>query len=490
MIEKYNLSSNKIIFIGLGRHAKRVHVPLLKKFKQKYNFSIVGVVDLNNKLKDIDNYLKEYGFFQQKLLPVNKEDFSKSDKLFHNKKQALEKEIKKLGANIAIISCDDKYHETYIELCLKNNIHILIEKPLFTQDFSSVNYNKAKKLIAMYENIAVAYKKALKRNPNLLFSIISQRRYHPAFERIKQEVKEVYEKTNCPITHSKFYHSDGQWRMPDELLEETYHGYNRGIGKCSHSGYHFFDTLAQVMKLITDEKRPERVVVESNFVRPNDVLEQINLKDHKKVFKNFKAKSKSELEKNMANYGEVDASINYSFMRKGKIISFSDLILVHNGFSNRSWFKPNEELYKWNRRLRHENHTICQGPYQSIHFHSYQSDETKNKKLKYCKDVGGELHFEVHIFRNKKLLKTTKPQFEKLSFDNFKLPNDNFYAPRGHQEYSKYLCLEDFFQSLRKGKKTKSNYLDHYHSHLLYSLAYMSGAKDFNKKQKKVVYEW
>jgi predicted dehydrogenase len=479
-----------LMLIGVGRHARRIHIPFLKKLRYSYEFDISAVLELDKTESVTNRFLKKNNFTNYKFIPVDKDDFTKKLSLKKSIRNKIINEIDKLGIDAAIISCDDKYHEAYIELCLEHNIHILMEKPLFTEDYASTNVSNAKKLIKKYESISELYKAALKKNNNLLFSIISQRRYHPAFNYIKNEVKSVFEKTNCPITHSKFYHSDGQWRMPDELLNESYHGYNRGIGKCSHSGYHFFDTLAQFMDIIVGNKKPDFVSAESTFIRPNDILEQNNINDYKKQFNNFKSLPSSKIKDKMKYYGEVDASIHYNFMKNNNIISFSDMILVHNGFSNRSWFEANKDLYKGNGRLRHENHTICQGPYQTIHYHSYQSNETKNKHLKYSKEVGGELHFEIHIYRNKKMLKTDKPQFEKLSFDDFKLPNDNICAPRGHQEYSKYICLIDFFESINKKKKTRSNYFDHYHSNLLYALSYISGARDFNNQNKKVYFKW
>jgi len=349
---------------------------------------------------------------------------------------------------------------------------------------------KAAKLIKNYKNIAKLYIRAKKLNPNLIFSIITQRRYHPAYDYIKREVTEVFRKTNCPVTHSYFYHSDGQWRLPKELLLEQYHGYNRGIGKCSHSGYHFFDLLAQIMKTQTNNKKPDYVSVESSFVRPNDLLEQLTLDDYNLIFKDFPRYNKEKLKAKMKKYGEVDASIHFNFIKNGQKISFSDMNLVHNGFSNRSWLNPKEDLYKGNGRLRHEHHIITQGPFQSIHYHSYQSDETNNKKLNSSENSGGELHFEVHIYRNKKILSTNKPQFEIIDYSKFKIPKDGIYLPRGHQEYSKYLCIIDFFNNCQYSGIDKSDYLDHYHSHLLYSLSYISAARSFNKKNKKVMYKW
>jgi hypothetical protein len=485
-----SMKMKKIIIIGVGRHAKRIHIPFLEKLRLSSEVDITAVIDLENNRYILDSFLKNYGFMNTKYISVTKNNFTKNNELKKNIREKITKEIDALNIDVAIISCDDKYHETYIKICLEKNIHILMEKPLFTEDYASTNVSKAKKIIKKYKNIANLYKKALEKNKALQFSIISQRRYHPAFDLIKNEIKYIFDKTNCPITHSKFYHSDGQWRMPNELLNESYHGYNQGYGKCSHSGYHFFDILAQSINIITGDKKPNLVCAEATFVRPNDILEQNNIDDFKKHFKDFKSLPCKQLKKKMKNYGEIDANIHYNFIKNNKIISFSDMMLVHNGFSNRSWFNSKNDLYKGNGRLRHENHTFCQGPFQTIHFHSYQSDETKNKKLKYSKKVGGELHFEVHIFRNKKILKTTKPQFEKLTFDSFKLPKDNIFAPRGHQEYSKILCLTDFFKSLGKKKMTKSNYLDHYHSNLLYALSYISASKEFNHENKKVSVKW
>lgn len=80
-------------------------------------------------------------------------------------------------------------------------------------------------------------------------------------------------------------HSDGQWRLPDEVLKLKYHPL-LGWGKVSHSGYHFIDMAAKMVKDSFKEanKRFDEISVFTKFIRPSGLLLQQNQKDLQKIF--------------------------------------------------------------------------------------------------------------------------------------------------------------------------------------------------------------
>ena len=140
---------------------------------------------------------------------------------------------------------------------------------------------------------------------------MAQRRFHSSYQKIGELIKECFRKTNCPVTSIQSFHSDGEWRMPTEMIEQNYHPYNQGYGKCSHSGYHFFDLVASFLKAgSNNEKYFDNVEIGTNFVRPLDFMEQFNLNDYGLIFgkDNFQKQNKysgEELTQAMKDLGFI-----------------------------------------------------------------------------------------------------------------------------------------------------------------------------------------
>ena len=36
---------------------------------------------------------------------------------------------------------------------------------------------------------------------------------------VKELIREVFTRTNCPVTSFQLFHCDGQWRMPGEIID-------------------------------------------------------------------------------------------------------------------------------------------------------------------------------------------------------------------------------------------------------------------------------
>src|SRR5690606_14673531 len=118
-----------------------------------------------------------------------------------------------------------------------------------------------------------------------IFIINSHRRFHKGFEMVNERIKEINLLTNCPITFLQAYHCDGQWRLPNEIVTQSYHPYCQGYGKASHSGYHIFDTVAQFLESsFNEEKKPDYMQISSSFVQPNGFFKQLNEDDYYQYF--------------------------------------------------------------------------------------------------------------------------------------------------------------------------------------------------------------
>lgn len=478
-----------LLLVEVGPHSKRIYLPLIKKYKDKYNINLKIIVDIEKNKKELHNYLKKNDFeIEEYYVNYN------IDKEYHINNEDLEnlnKLVRKYKINAMILATDPLAHKSYMDFALENGINILMDKPVTTEIDASTNQGQAKKIFNDFVKILDKYHKAEEKYPSLIVSCLSQRRYHPAINKIRGELQRVYERTNCPITSIICEHSDGQWRMPDEIISEKYHGYTNGIGKCSHSGYHFFDIMHWFGEISKENcKIYDKITCYSSFTRPSDWISQLNIEDYKKIFGNsynngkFNLSNEEFIEKTK-NFGEIDAHLNFSFYKDNNKLLNIQFSLLHNGFSRRSWVEARENLYKGNGRIRHEYFSIHQGPFQSIKYESYQSDQIDNETLMGSGQVGGELHSDVYIFRNSKAIGIDLPPMEQIQFG---IVNENGLQgySRGHQEDARGECFKEFMMAVNgeipKGK-LKSSIEAHKGSVTLMSLAYLSGAKIFNGKE-------
>jgi predicted dehydrogenase len=471
------------MLVGCGPHAKRIYVPLFRKYKNRIN--ICCVVDIKEKEEETTNFLQSLNckthFIEKKHLT--------SDKLHPSVEKKLNEFVKQYNIQGVVISTEPLTHVMYSKWALKNNLSILLDKPVSTYPNVSTKANLAKKILIDYDDLAKIYRK----KPNVSFSLMSQRRFHPAFRRIRHLIHECYKQTNCPVTSIQSFHCDGQWRMPTEIVDQMYHPYCQGYGKGSHSGYHFFDIVPFLIGPgYAKNKAYDEVTAYSTVVRPLDFLQQINFKDYEKLFGkeqfNFHNKySEKECGKIMKNFGEMDVFTNLELKRNNQTITLASINLAHNGFAQRDWITAKgRDLYKGNGRVRQETHIIQQGPFQAVHYHSYQSKEVDPKKKSKLCGVGGEYHSEIYIFRNEKVIGGK-------NFERVIVPNLNKIIlkdkSRGHQEDARakgFLEFIEFLEGKRKREEMTSDFLTHRMGSLITSLVYQSIVSQYNNKNAKV----
>ena len=471
-----------IIIIGLGYHAKRIYLDF---HLQNENVNLVGVVDLYSQKNIIENFLREKQI-NVKICFLKNDVIS--DKLDLNDKKLLNKFIKDCKCNAVIISTEPLAHFKYVVWALKNKLHILLDKPITTEIDVSVNLKKAQKLFRDYLKIEKIYKKLLE-NKNLIFILQAQRRFHKGFIYAKEKIKEIEEKTNCPITSIHSFHSDGQWRLPEEIININYHSFNQNYGKMSHSGYHSLDISLWLCSRIKDSSKSfNSFEVYSKFNRPSDFLNQLQPKDYKNLFGNYKSNIDGDYFKIKKIRGEIDAFNSISFYnKKGALITHLTCDVVHNGFSQRGWISPNlKDLYKGNGRVRQESYVIEQGPFQSIVINSLQSKEILKEEKR--DDVGGEDNFDVHVFRNSNLFKECKP------YELFQIVDKNIFQvndySRGHNENARRDCIIEFIKSIKENKIPEnqiSNFFQHKLSTKVLSSIYESGVKDLSGLNNKII---
>jgi len=470
-----------LLLIGLGAHAKRIYYKIARRDGEAYGFSIVCILDVDTKKRDIESFL-----LKEKDTATRVVYISNYDKADNSLKLGLIKLLNNLvnsyGIRGVIIATDPEAHVAYARWALSQGLSILMDKPVSVHLNSSTNPRVPKLILSDYEVLLSEYQACKKQHPDTYFSLMAQRRFHPAFQKMKSLIEDVQKRTGCPITSIQSFHGDGQWRLPDELVDIPYHGYTNGYGKCSHSGYHFFDTISWLLEAGEGKQKDiDSVTVSANVVRPSDYLKQITPKDYEQIFKkeSFLKASTRAFKKKILSYGEIDAFCSFAFKQKEKTMTLGSVNLIHNSFSQRGWYSTiNRDLYKGNGRLRHETHIIEQGPFQAIEFISLQSEEVRPGNRLNLFKPGGEYHLDIHVFRNHALFSDWH-SYEKISLADLtsrKLENHS----RGHQEDARRTAVLEFISLLHGSKKNPiSDFSDHRRSVMLLMGVYQSIANQF-----------
>ncbi len=473
-----------IMLIGCGPHAKRVYVPKLKEIESNFGIKLKAVVELKEKQEDILPFVSKY-FENVNYIFVDKFEEKFKQSLPDELENRLNSIIAEENINSVIIATDPLNHMQYALWALKHNLHILMDKPISTYDNISNNVEQAEQLKRDYELLVENY------SADKAFIVNAQRRFLPQFQIVQDFVNEIANKYGMPITSMQSTHSDGQWRLPEEVLKFKYHPL-LGWGKVSHSGYHFIDMASKMVKDSFKEasKSFDEISVYSKFIRPSGVLLQQNQRDLEKIFgdkyKQFDSRTDEELLKiyKGKNEAEVDANSIISLSYNGIPVTNITLNLMHNGFPRRSWLNSNmKDLYKGNGRVRHEYHNIEQGCLQNIQIHSYQSKDKHDTNNERDFEIGGNNHYDIYVFKNSEIVGGQTLQIikgkdiaERYFLDKTRIMN----------ELARHEALKQFLEVIvgkRKAKETKSNILDHKMSVELMSLIYKSGTSEKEIKE-------
>ena len=147
---------NNIMLIGCGPHAKRIYIPLIEKYNNKYKLFLKVIIDIKKneesliKLVKAKDYPIELCFFDYNM----KNEF----RLNIQENNILENLVKKHKINTIIISSDPLSHKTYIDFAIKHGIHVLMDKPITTEINASTNETQAKKIMVDYKAYCVKCK--------------------------------------------------------------------------------------------------------------------------------------------------------------------------------------------------------------------------------------------------------------------------------------------------------------------------------------------
>lgn len=465
---KKNMNIN-FMLIGIGPHSKLIYLPYFKKYSKKMNINLSVGIDCIGSEENVKNNLKQTKTNINNIyyVPI----FGK--KMPTSIENQLNEIIKKHKIKTVIISTPPLSHKPYAVWAMKNNLDILLDKPITTSINAANNIQSARNIYKDYIDLVIAKKKSKSK-----FMVSSMMRFHPGVNKVYELIKEISCKFKMPVNGIRTYNADGQWRFPDEILGEKYHGYNEGNGKASHSGYHYYDAIYNYLKAgKVNGKEPDRVRVFSSFITPRGVHKMMNITDYKNWFGNkyIHKFSDSEYLEKYKNFGEVDASTLVSLYKGDDIVCNISLDMYHNSYSSRSWVESKKDLFKSNGRIKHEQHIIQQGPFQAIQVHAYKT-HIKKKGLSNF-DLGGKNHYLINVFRNTDFLDgepltqyATRSRCSKII-----TINDNIPIEQNTYEYARESVLTEFIKFIKgEIKSSRSNLEDHALTVKLMSATYES----------------
>ncbi|MFE6905762.1 Gfo/Idh/MocA family oxidoreductase [Streptomyces erythrochromogenes] len=471
------------LVVGVGPHARRNHLPMLSAGRAAGLVGTVIGVDLPHTADDIAAFNATADGTQLPVTVIAPFDPA-CRTLPAAVRDTLDGLVREHAIDAVVISTEPAFHMVYTHWALDRSLSVLLDKPLSVHVNCSVDPFQAAAILTDFDEVLGRYEAVRRVHPEVLVAVQCQRRHHPAFLRMRELISEVTDETNCPVTSVQSFHSDGQWRMPNELIDISYHSFDQGYGKCAHSGYHFFDIVPWLLRAgESPGKELDSVEVHANFSRPGDFLAQLDLDDYARLFPEFEAGNpytQKQLLTATEAFGEVDAFVSTVYKSGGRTMTLGSINLVHNGFSQRGRFTPaRANLYKGNGRVRQESHILQQGPFQAIHFHSLQTlgrdDEDGD-----AYGIGSQGHIELHVFRNSGFNSRWK-KHETLDYDaltttsasGLEEPTQSSSRRRAMQEFLEYV------NGRRSRKEMSSELVDHRRGSTLMAGAYLSAAQQW-----------
>lgn len=470
------------ILVGLGPHAKRIYYPFLEKYQTQYDIKIKLLIELQDQKEEVAEFLHTRRLRPEKIIYLPSNESNKMGvTLDHLAQKQLDGLVQNEKIDGIIISTEPKAHKIYALWALKNNINILMDKPITAPLYPSTSLEGARAIYQDYLDL-----KNLLAQSKAKFYIVCQRRNHQGYTFIKEYLKNFISEFNVPISYIDIYHADGAWSLPHEFDKEN-HPYKYGYGKLMHSGYHFIDLFAWLNQLNFNLKqaRADSGKIYTARFSPNDFFNQINDDIYKKLFnqaalKNFYQTYRPE---NYNHFGELDAYILVQLMHGERVITTGSINLQQNSFSCRGWFDLPADTYKGNGRVRHERINIQASQFLNIQVHSYQSREL-SRETSEAGSVGSEDHFDIYIFRNNKII--GGEAFSKISLGGeMKKQNKKDMYYLGHNEKAREITLLNFIE----GRDDESEFRHHDFTNNLLSQIYISIAQGTQTGNPQIIFK-
>ena len=393
-----SVNAPNVLLVGLGLHARRAHYPALLELRKRGVVGEIIVVDLAERRRAVEAYLDKQPCAPIECLYLAGEDRVPSAEHL----ERLDRAVSRHGVRAVVISTEPTSHLPYLRWALDHQLPVLVDKPVIAADGVTENLDRALGLAHDFRAALTHYAEARHGDPACQVTVVTPRRFHPLYLRVKELVAEVARATGCPVTSVTAEYGDGEWRMPHQIAEQTYHPLNTGYGMLTHSGYHALDTALWLAESDAGSGGPfDDIVATSAFSMPRDHLAQLPEEVTAAALGDAAAVQAAyadarRLDRPEHSFGEIDAHALLRLRRRGRTITTVGLHALHCSLTARAWVSnKGRNLYTGNGRIRQEVYSVQQGPFQSIKILCLQSTDPQGLYA-----VGGERHCEAHVFRN------------------------------------------------------------------------------------------
>ncbi|MEV3950609.1 hypothetical protein AB0K62_24680 [Streptomyces halstedii] len=431
------LKRKKLALIGLGPHAKRIYYPLIEKWQAEENLELSLLIELEDQRESVEKYLSERLVQPERIIYL-------PESARHGGPEFISELNRLAGPGElwgCIIATEPKAHGVYAQWAIEHGAHILIDKPLTAFSLRDSAPEEALRLVSDHASIHAA---ATRRGVNVL--VQAQRRAHVGYEMIHEYLSQFMGAYEVPLTYVDIYHADGMWNMPGEYFRRENHPYKYGYGKIMHSGYHFIDLYAWMIRLNQRLSRTscDRINVVTRDANAYDHLAQVDHQLYERFFAEAASAQKlSDAQlKEIQGFGETDVFLLLQAMRDDRVISTGSLNLLQTSFSRRAWPDLPADTYKGNGRVRHERVTIQVGHLLNVQVHSYQSYEAKDWQGD-KPGVGQYDHFDISFYRNCQLVGGEPHELITLG-DAMQRTNETDKSYIGHNEAARAEVFLDF----------------------------------------------
>lgn len=184
------LKKAHVVLIGCGPHARRVYVPALNRIA---HIKLDLVIDLKSQEAAVRPVLDHYPDTELWLI----EPFAES--MPADLGSRLSEFVRERQIAGVIIATEPLAHKVYAEWALLNGLNILIDKPVTTRENTVSDLDNAEGILDDYVQLLGMYK-ALQAKKETIFMVNSQRRFHKGFQFVRDQIRDVALKTNCPVT--------------------------------------------------------------------------------------------------------------------------------------------------------------------------------------------------------------------------------------------------------------------------------------------------
>ena len=403
------MKRHNVIIIGLGPHARACQYQFLEEISRSGQpINIKLLVELQDRKEDIENYFADKKLLPEIIfaLPVSDRNNPKINHILFKKLEQIKNDIDGI-----VLCTEPKAHKKYILWALQNDIDVLADKPLTAP---IMNEQGPKQIWQDYLDI----EQALSRSKAHL-TLMANKRLHPAYEEVYNQVCDFVKEYNMPITHIDMSDGGGVWPLPLEFLTRENHPYKYGYGIILHTGFHYIDLLLHYQSInhLIGFKE-DKINLHSFGTTPFDVLHQIPQKVYESLFlgENFSQEFENIPWQDYKKYGCLDVITNLQFEQDGAVITQATLNILQNTLSSRSERASPKDLYLKMGRLTQNYISIFCGPLFNVRLNFFQPDQIKADDcdryiVEICRNtslIGGESYC-CYEFEDKTLSISKKP---------------------------------------------------------------------------------